>query len=73
MNSREHVLEHLAAEMRVADLTAAQALASLTPAMRQLMTQEDQNFFRRHADEPCHEVARACKAGHVWHGDENRN
>lgn len=73
MNSREHVLEHLAAEMRIADLTAAQALASLTPAMRQWMTQEDQNFFNRHADEPCHEVARACKAGHVWHGDENRN
>lgn len=73
MNSREHVLEYLAAEARVANLTAAQALASLTPAMLQLMTQEDQHFFRRHADEPCHEVARACKAGHVWHGDENRH
>lgn len=72
MNSRENVLAYLAAEMSVASLTAGQALGSLSPVMGQLLTQEDQNFFRRHADEPCHEVARACKAGHVWHGDENK-
>lgn len=71
MKSREGVLEYLAADMRVANLTAHQALASLTPAMSSMLTQEDQSFFRRHAEEPCHEVARACKAGHVWHGNEN--
>ncbi|RJX32637.1 MAG: hypothetical protein C4516_03920 [Oxalobacter sp.] len=72
MISRERVLEYLATDSRVGGLTAGEALVSITPAMLLLLTQEDQHFFRRHADEPCHEVARACNAGHVWHGDENK-
>lgn len=72
MKSREAVLEYLASDMRVASLTAGDALVGLTPPMSLMLTQEDQFFFRRHAEEPCHEVARACKAGHVWHGNENK-
>lgn len=73
MKNREGVLEYLAADMRVAGLTAGDALTDLTPAMSSMLTQEDRSFFRRHAAEPCHEVARACRAGHVWHGNENKN
>ena len=72
MKSREAVLEYLASDMRVASLTAGDALVGLAPPMSLMLTQEDQSFFRRHAEEPCHEVARACKAGHVWHGNENK-
>lgn len=71
MNSRERVLEYLATDSRVAGLTAGEALAGLTPTMNLLLSQ-DQHFFLRHADDPCHEVARACNAGHVWHGNENK-
>lgn len=72
MKSREKVLEYLATDYRVAGLTAGEALAGITPAMSLLLFQEDQHFFRLHADDPCHEVARACNAGHVWHGNENK-
>jgi hypothetical protein len=71
MNSREKVLAHLATDHRVAGLTAGEALAGMSHSMSSLLLQQDQHFFRRHADDPCHEVARACSAGHVWHGDEN--
>lgn len=71
MRSRESTLDHLAVDMRFASLTAGQALASLTPSMSLTLEQKDQHFFQRHADDPCHEVARACSAGHIWHGDEN--
>lgn len=71
MDSRERVLEYLAADYRVAGLTAGEAFAGITPTMSLLLSQ-DQHFFRRHAEEPCHEVARACHAGHVWHGNENK-
>lgn len=72
MKSREKVLEYLATDYRVAGFTAGEALSGITPAMSLLLSQEDQHFFRLHADDPCHEVARACNAGHVWHGDENK-
>lgn len=71
MNSREKVLAHLATDHRVAGLTAGEALAAINDTMGSLLLQRDQHFFRRHADDPCHEVARACHAGYVWHGDEN--
>lgn len=72
MKSRERVLEYLAADYRVAGITAGEALAGITPTLLLLLSQKDQHFFRRHADEPCQEVARACNAGHVWHGNENK-
>jgi ABC-type Fe3+-citrate transport system substrate-binding protein len=72
MKSRERVLEYLVTDYRVAGLTAGEALAGINPNMILLLSQEDQYFFRLHADEPCHEVARACNAGHVWHGNENK-
>jgi hypothetical protein len=72
MISRERVLEYLATDNRVAGFTAGAALKSMTSAMLLLLTQEDQHFFRQHADDPCHEVARACKARHIWHGNENK-
>ena len=72
MRSRENTLSHLAGDMRFASLTAGQALTDMSPSMNWALDEEDQRFFQRHADDPCHEVARACRAGHVWHGDENR-
>jgi len=71
MRSRENALSHLAADTRFASLTAGQALASLTPSWSQALDERDQHFFQHHANDPCHEVARACSAGYVWHGDEN--
>lgn len=71
MNSREKVLEYLSTDYHVSDLTAGEALTSITPAMNLLLSHDDQHFFGLHADDPCHEVARACNAGHVWHGNEN--
>lgn len=72
MKSRERVLEYLAADYRVAGVTAGEALTGITPAMGLVLSEADQRFFLRHADDPCHEVARACNAGHVWRGNENR-
>lgn len=72
MQNRESTRNHLATDFHFASLTAGQALARLTPSMSSILKQKDQHFFGRHADDPCHEVARACSAGHVWHGDENR-
>lgn len=72
MNSRERVLNYLATDYRVAGLTAGEALASITADMSSHLSQKDQHFFRLHADEPCHEATRACHAGHVWHGNENK-
>jgi len=72
MHSRERVLEYLATDCHVAGLTAGEALAKITPAMSLHLSQKDQHFFRLHAAEPCHEATRACHAGHVWHGDENK-
>lgn len=72
MNSREKILEYLATDNRVAGLTAGEALAGITPNTILFLSQKDQHFFSHHGDDPCHEVARACNAGHVWHGDENK-
>ena len=72
MNSRDKVLDYLATDYHFAGLTAGEALAGMAPATVSLLFQEDRHFFDVHADEPCHEVARACHAGHVWHGNENK-
>lgn len=71
MNSREKVIEYLATDYHVTSVTAGEALTRITPAMALFLTQDDKHFFQRHGDDPCHEVAKACNAGHVWHGNEN--
>ncbi len=71
MDRREKVLDYLATDYHVTSLTAGEAFIGITPDMAMHLTQDDKHFFQIHGDEPCHEVARACNAGHVWHGDEN--
>ncbi len=71
MNSREKVLEYLTSDYHVAGVTAGEVLTKITPAMASFLTQNDKHFFQLHGNDPCHEVAKACNAGHVWHGDEN--
>lgn len=72
MISREITLGYMAAGKRFSCLTAGEALVSLTPTLTQSLAERDRHFFKSHAEEPCHDVARACSAGHVWRGDENR-
>ena len=71
MNSREKVLEYLSTDYRVTGLTASEALINITPDMSLFLSQDDKHFFQLHGDDPCHEVAKACNSGHVWHGNEN--
>lgn len=71
MNSRERVLEYLSTDYHVTGLTAGEAVISITPDMASYLTQDDKHFFQIHCDDPCHEVAKACNASHIWHGDEN--
>lgn len=71
MMNREHALNTLASDFRFANLTAGQALDTLSQSMRVALEHKDTEFFREHAEDPCHEVARACRAHWVWHGDEN--
>ncbi len=72
MLNRDSTLSHLASDTRYALMTASQALASLTPSVSLSLESRDRHFFKHHGEDPCHEVARACMAGHVWHGDENQ-
>lgn len=71
MMNREHALDMLASDMRYAQLTAGQAMDHLPPSMRMVLEHKDTAFFKAHAEDPCHEVARACRAHWIWHGDEN--
>lgn len=70
--TRQDALHHLATAPRTAGLTAGDALLQLTQAFKVALDARDLAFFEFHAPEPCHEVARACAAGHAWHGDESR-
>jgi hypothetical protein len=69
--TRSEALQSLATEARFAQLTAGQALQALTHAYQVALDKRDLAFFEFHAEDPCHEVARACLGGHVWRGDEN--
>lgn len=68
--SREEALRQLATDSRTLGLTAGEALRQLTQAYKVALDARDLAFFEFHAEEPCHEVARACAAGHAWTGDE---
>jgi hypothetical protein len=72
MINRIKALNTLAENQRYANLTAGQAVTSLSQTLRLALEFQDRAFFIEHAAEPCHEVARACRANRVWHGDENR-
>lgn len=69
--TRQDALHQLATDPRTTGLTASDALRQLTQAFKVALEARDLAFFEFHAEEPCHEVARACAAGHAWHGDEN--
>lgn len=69
--TRQDALQLLAGNNRFANVTAGEALYCLTQAFKIALDPRDLAFFEFHAADPCHEVARACAAGHVWHGDEN--
>lgn len=69
--TRQDALQLLAADQRYRGLTAGDALRQLSQAFQIALEPRDLAFFEFHRDDPCHEVARACAAGHVWHGDEN--
>lgn len=69
--TRQDALHHLATDPRTAGLTAGTALRRLTQAFKVALEPRDLAFFEFHAEDPCHEVARACAAGHAWHGDES--
>lgn len=71
MIDRSKALDMLAADGRFAQVTAGQALARMSVSMRMALQFEDRAFFIEHAADPCHEVARACRADRVWHGDES--
>lgn len=66
--TREEALQHLATDSHYATLTAGAAVHSLTQAYARALTPRDLAFLDFHGEDPCHEVARACAAGHVWHG-----
>lgn len=69
--TRQDALHHLATDTRTAGLTAGDALRRLTQAFKVALDPRDLAFFEFHAEDPCHEVARACAAGHAWRGDES--
>lgn len=71
MMTRSEALQSLADSLKFSHLTAGEAVEHLSKAIRLALEPEDQEFFREHAEEPCHEVARACQAGRIWHGNEN--
>lgn len=66
--TRDEALQHLATDKRYATLTAGAAVRQLTQAFARALTPRDLAFLDFHGEDPCHEVARACAAGHVWHG-----
>lgn len=68
MMTRTEALQILGTDQRYSQMTAGEALASLTQAFKIALEPRDLAFFDFHAEEPCHEVARACLAGHVWTG-----
>lgn len=73
MMTRNEALQQLATAHKYAQMTAGGALASLTQAFKNALEPRDFAFFEFHSEEPCHEVARAALAGHVWHGcDESQ-
>lgn len=69
--TRQDALQLLARDSRYRNLTAGEVLFQLTQAFKVALDSRDVAFFEFHGDEPCQEVARACAAGHVWHGNEN--
>lgn len=69
--TRQDALLLLASDNRFLNLTAGEALRQLTQAFKVALDARDLAFFEFHGEDPCHEVARACAAGHVWHGDES--
>lgn len=69
--TRPEALHQLAHDTRYATVTAGQALYRLSRAFQVALEPRDLAFFDFHREEPCHEVARACAAGHNWHGDES--
>lgn len=66
--TRDEALHHLATDHRYAMVTAGEAVHGLTQAYALALTPRDLAFLEFHGEEPCHEAARACAAGHVWHG-----
>lgn len=69
--NREDALRQLATERRFSTATAGETLQGLSQAFQIALAPRDLAFFEFHREEPCHEVARACAAGHAWHGDES--
>jgi hypothetical protein len=66
--TRDEALQHLATDNRYAMMTAGEAVHGLSQAYAVALTSRDLAFLEFHGEDPCHEVARACAAGHVWHG-----
>lgn len=69
--TRDEALQILASDHGFAQLTASEAIRSLSQAFQLALEPRDLAFFEFHGKEPCIEVARACRAGHVWHPDES--
>lgn len=69
--TRREALQLLATDPKFTPLTAGAALRHLTQAFKVALEPRDLAFFEFHGEEPCMEVARACLAGRVWHGDES--
>lgn len=69
--NRDEALQILSTDLRHAQQTAHEALCTLTQAFQRALIARDLAFFEFHGDEPCLEVARACRAGWVWHPTEN--
>lgn len=69
--TRDEALHQLATDNRTLGLTAGEALRQLTQAYKIALDPRDLAFFEFHGEDPCHEVARACAAGHHWRGDES--
>lgn len=68
--TRDEALQILSTDHGYAQLTAGAAIRSLTQALQRALEPADMAFFEFHGDEPCIEVARACRAGRVWHPAE---
>jgi hypothetical protein len=69
--TRDEALQILATDHGYAQMTAHEAIHSLTQAFQRALESRDLAFFEFHGEDPCIEVARACRAGHVWHPTES--